>query len=80
MGDFVDFKTLYYVVITLLIFFALIFFRRIKCLVVLRKISSFLIITRPLLNACGYRWHWVAERNQFASDVAVEAFLSDKHL
>ena len=73
MRDFVEFKALFHVVITLLIFFALSFFSRIDYSTALRKISSFLIITWPLLNACGYRWHWVAERNQFASDVVVEA-------
>ena len=69
------FKALCHVVVTLLIF-CIKFLSRINYSAVLRQISGFLIIVQPLLNACGYRWKWVAERNQFASDVVVEA-LSD---
>ena len=67
------FKALFHDIITLLIFFALSSFGRIDYSAALRQISDVLIIIRPLLNACGYRWHWVAERNQLASYVAVEA-------
>ena len=73
MGAFVDFKALFHDIITLLIFFALSSLGRINYSAVLRQISYFMIITQHLLNACGYRWHWVAERNQFSSDVVVEA-------
>ena len=51
MGAFVDFKALFLVVVTLLIFFTLSFFVRINYSATLGKISDFLIIIQPLLNA-----------------------------
>ena len=61
--------------------FSLISFGRIKYSAALRKIYSFLIITRPLFECFEATGSFVvAERNQLASDVAVEAFWSDTPL
>ena len=51
MGDFVDFKALFHVEVTLLIFSALSSFGKINYSAALRQVSDFLIIIRPLFNA-----------------------------